>query len=222
MKRFEPISTETLPPLSPQSLLDHPGITPEVIGKLTIYLDLLQEWRERINLVGRSTLLDPWRRHILDSAQIFPLLPSATETVFDVGSGAGFPGLVLALMEDATTRPYVKLIESDARKCGFLRQVIAKTGARASVINVRAEQMVSHPAAVITARAVAPLARLLDFSAPLLGKQTVCLFLKGAKVEDELTDAARTWHMHITRVASLSGPTGSVLKLQGIARRARC
>lgn len=222
MKLSESHSPEALPPLQPQSLLSHPGMTPEVIDRLQIYLDLLREWRERINLVGRSTLADPWRRHILDSAQIFPLLPPGTETIFDVGSGAGFPGLVLALMADDVTKPYVKLIESDARKCGFLRRVIAATGARASVLNMRAEQMRPHPAPVVTARAVAPLARLLEFSRPLLGKRTVCLFLKGAKVEDELTDAMRTWHMHVTRIASVSGPAGSVLKLQGITRRARC
>lgn len=216
------MSSETIPPLSAQALLEHPGITPDVIDRLTVYLDLLREWREGINLVGRSTLLDPWRRHVLDSAQLFPLLPPATETVFDIGSGAGFPGLVLALMENKTIRPYIKLVESDARKCGFLRHVIAKTGARASVLNVRAEHLPRQPAAVVTARAVAPLGRLLDFAAPLLDRQTVCLFLKGAKVEDELTAAGRTWHMHITRVDSLSDPAGSVLKLQGIARRARC
>ncbi len=207
--------------MQPQSLLSYRGITAEVIERVQIYLDLLLEWRERMNLVGRSTLLDPWRRHILDSVQIFPLLPPGTKMVFDIGSGAGFPGLVLALMADATMSPYVKLIESDARKCSFLRQVISATGARASVINVRAENMTRQPAEVVTARAVAPLPKLLEFATPLLGDRTVCLFLKGAKVEDELTQATRTWHMHVTRVASLSEPTGSVLKLQGIARRAR-
>jgi 16S rRNA (guanine527-N7)-methyltransferase len=196
-------------------------MTPEVLARLTVYLELLTEWRERINLVGRSTLADPWRRHVLDSAQLFPLLPAGIETVYDLGSGAGFPGLVLALMEDAKTRPFVKLIESDSRKCGFLRHVIAATGARAAVTNIRAEQLPPRPAAAITARAVAPLPRLLDFSRPLIGKDTICLFLKGATVERELTESSRSWHMQVTRVASLSDPAGTVLKLQGIASRDR-
>lgn len=191
------------------------------LAALTIYVNLLVEWRERINLVGRSTLIDPWRRHILDSAQLFAQLPPCTNTFYDIGSGAGFPGLVLALMEDAKTKPYAKLIESDSRKCAFLRQVISATGARASVINSRAESLPRQPAAVITARAVAPLIRLLDFAHPLIGPSTKCLFLKGAAVDGELTEAARSWHMQTTRVASLSDPAGTVLKLQGIARRDR-
>jgi 16S rRNA (guanine527-N7)-methyltransferase len=221
VKHPETTPPESPPPLLPHVLLDHPGVTPDVLDRLTVYLGLLAEWRERINLVGRSTLADPWRRHILDSVQLFPLLPPGTDTLFDLGSGAGFPGLVLALLTDGKTVPFVKLIESDSRKCGFLRHVIAATGARATVINARAEQLPARPAAVITARAVAPLPRLLDFARPLIGKSTVCLFLKGAAVERELTESARSWHMQVMRVASLSDPAGTVLKLQGIARRDR-
>jgi len=221
VKHSETTLPESPPPLSPRVLLDHPGVTPDALARLTTYLDLLGEWRERINLVGRSTLADAWRRHVLDSVQLFPLLPAGTETIFDLGSGAGFPGLVLALLEDAQTRPFVKLIESDARKCGFLRHVIAATGARAAVTNVRAEQLPPRPAAVITARAVAPLPRLLEYARPLIGKNTICLFLKGAAVERELTESLRSWHMQVTRVASLSDPAGTVLKLQGIASRDR-
>ena len=193
----------------------------KALAALTIYLKLLVEWRERINLVGRSTLLDPWRRHILDSAQLFAHLPPHTDTFYDIGSGAGFPGLVIALMDEPTTKPYARLIESDSRKCAFLREVISATGARASVINGRAENLPRKPAALITARAVAPLIRLLEFAHPLIDTSTTCLFLKGAAVDGELTEAARSWHMQTTRVASLSDPAGTVLKLQGIARRDR-
>ena len=221
VKHGETAPPESPQPLSPQDLLDLPGMTVDVLARLTVYLNLLAEWRERINLVGRSTLTDPWRRHVLDSAQLFPLLPTGVETIYDLGSGAGFPGLVLALMENAQTRPFVKLIESDSRKCSFLRHVITATNARAAVTNKRAEQLPPRPAAVITARAVAPLPKLLEFSRPLIGKDTVCLFLKGAAVERELTESSRSWHMQVTRVTSLSDPAGTVLKLQGIASRDR-
>lgn len=188
--------------------------------RLQAYADLMREWQPTINLVGPKTLDDLWRRHMLDSAQLFPLVPRGVGPLFDLGSGAGFPGLVLAIMGIRN----VHLVESDQRKAEFLRTVARATSARAQIHVARAEDIARgafhQQAGTVTARAMAPLSRLLGYTAPLLKGRGVALFPKGARVEEELTEARRAWKMQVMRFPSRTDPSGTVLKIMGI-RRAR-
>ncbi len=186
-------------------------VSRETTDRLARHLDLLRRWQTRINLVGAATLSDPWRRHVLDSAQLAPLIPAGARLV-DLGSGAGFPGLVLAILRGGP----VHLIESDARKAAFLHEAVRATGAQAEVHNARAETLELR-ANVVTARACAPLDRLLGLALPLLAPGGICLFLKGARVEEELAAARRRWRMTVRRRRSRSAPEGVVLELGGLA-----
>ena len=203
-------------PLSREACGERLGVSRETLARLTVYLDLLQRWQPAINLVGAATLADPWRRHVLDSAQLASHLPAAAANLVDLGSGAGFPGMVLALLGARG----VHLIEADRRKVQFLREVARATGAPATIHAIRIEQMQGWPADVVTARAFAPLPRLLELAERFIVSDSVCLLLKGKSVARELTAARLSWHMVAETVPSLSEPTGAVLKLRGV-RRAR-
>jgi 16S rRNA (guanine527-N7)-methyltransferase len=205
--------SEGVRPLSREAFGEQLGVSRETLQRLTVYLDLLHRWQPAINLVGFGTLADPWRRHVLDSAQLAAHLPAATDLT-DLGSGAGFPGMVLALLGVRG----VHLIEGDRRKAQFLHAVARATGAPATIHAERIEQMQGWPAAVITARAVAPLPRLLELAERFLASDSVCLFLKGKSAARELTNARVSWHMVSETFPSLSEPTGTVLKLRGICR----
>ena len=190
------------------------GVSRETLDRLANYVDLLNSWTRRINLVGRDTLGDVWRRHILDSAQLFPLIPREARKLVDLGSGAGLPGVVLAIMG----APEVHLIESDGRKAVFLREAVRITGANAIIHAQRIDRVPAFAADVVTARALAPLPELLAISERFMGAETICLFLKGRMVDEELTDAAKTWHIRLERQPSLTDPSGCILRLEAIAR----
>jgi 16S rRNA (guanine527-N7)-methyltransferase len=192
-------------------------VSRETLARLEAYLGLLAAWSARINLVGRDTLQDPWRRHILDSAQLLPYLPKGTRSLVDIGSGAGFPGLVLAILGV----PGVELVEADARKCAFLREAARITGAEVVIDNRRSESVTPHMADVVTARAVAPLPRLLEFAKPFLGPRTLCLFLKGGRADEELTAAREAWTMRAERFPSRSDPRGVILRLEQVVPESR-
>ncbi|MBL8659901.1 MAG: 16S rRNA (guanine(527)-N(7))-methyltransferase RsmG [Rhodospirillales bacterium] len=195
--------------------------------RLRTYLALLHKWQRRINLVAASTLADPWRRHLLDSAQLVRLLPPANlataastastpgPSIADLGSGAGFPGLVLAVFGVGP----VRLIDSDSRKCGFLREAIRATEAPAEVEAARIEALPPLGAAVVTARACAPLSALLGHAARHLATDGVGLFLKGRTAGAELTEAEKTWKMSVSLIPSMSDPSGSVVRVQAIRPR---
>lgn len=188
------------------------SVTPEVLDRLQRYADLLVKWQARINLVGPSTLATLWERHMLDSAQLAGHLPPGP--VLDLGSGAGFPGLVLAIMRGGP----VHLVESDGRKCAFLREVARVTGADAVVHNVRIESLAPFPVAAITARALAPLAKLLEMGEKFLHPAVHCLFLKGRGGEEELTEARKDWMMTVERISSLADTSGQILHLREVYR----
>jgi len=195
-------------------------VSRETLDRLSRYEALLRKWQARINLVGPRTLNDVWRRHFLDSAQLFPLVPDPAATLIDFGSGAGFPGLVLAILASAV-RPglVVHLVESDARKAAFLIEAVRETGAAAKVHTARVETMAGRlPAAdVVTARALAPLSTLLALAYPLLAPGGMGLFLKGAKAEAEIEAARRDWRFQLDRRPSRSDPDGTVLTVIDIA-----
>lgn len=202
-------------PLTAADFRERVGVSGETLARLEALVALLDKWQARINLVGRGTLADVWRRHILDSAQLAPLLPAAPRTVVDLGSGAGFPGLVLAILGV----PGVHLIESDGRKCAFLQEAARATGAAVTIHRLRAESAPPLVADAITARALAPLADLLDLAEKFLAPHTICVFPKGRGAEEELTDAQKTWMMTATRIASVTDSDATVLKLEGVSRR---
>jgi 16S rRNA (guanine527-N7)-methyltransferase len=186
------------------------NVSRETIDKFQLYLTLLEKWQRRINLVSDSTLADAWQRHILDSGQLAAYYPPYTRQILDVGSGAGFPGLVLAIMGDVT----VDLVESDQRKAVFLSTVIRELGLPAKVHNQRIETMPNLHPDVITARALAPVPKLLELIRTQTCPECVCLFLKGALVEEELTNLQSYSTMVPTTYPSLSGATGVVLELK--------
>ncbi len=191
------------------------GVDGATLARLETYLALLRKWQKAINLVGAKTLEDPWRRHMLDSAQLVPLIPPAAKTLLDLGSGAGFPGLVLAIV----TGLDVGLVESDGRKCAFLGEVARATGCTPKIHNRRVEALDLPVSDVLTARAFAPLDKLLDLSEKLIGPETVCLFLKGRAADEELTACAKRWKMAATSHPSRSDIDGKVVELRGVSRR---
>jgi 16S rRNA (guanine527-N7)-methyltransferase len=201
-------------PLGPQGFAEIVPVSRETLTRLEAYAALLIRWSARINLVGRNTLVDLWRRHILDSAQLRAALPYSARSVIDLGSGAGFPGLVLAILG----APGVELVEADSRKSAFLREAARITEVDVTIRPCRIEAVPPHPVDVVTARACAPLERLLGLAEPFLAAETECLFLKGERVEDELTLARKHWTMTARLCQSRSDPRGVVLRLQQVAR----
>ena len=198
--------------MTPEDIARLLDVSRETIDKFQAYLTLLEKWQRRINLVANSTLAEAWQRHILDSGQLAALYPPQTTRVMDVGSGAGFPGLVLAIMGGVT----VDLVESDQRKAVFLSTVIRELGLPAKVHNQRIETLPRLFPDVITARALAPVPKLLKLIENQLSPEIVCLFLKGAAVEDELTNLQTYSTMGSITHSSLSGPTGVVLELKNM------
>ena len=214
------------PPLSPEEFAAETrawaDVSRETMDRLRAYADLLAKWQKAINLVSRSDLPDIWRRHFLDSAQLMPLLPPVPgpdkRVIADMGSGAGFPGLVLAILGAGK----VHLIESDGRKCAFLAEATRITGAPAVVHNLRLDPKrppdVEIRADVVTSRALAPLPKLLEYAALLLKPGGVCLFLKGAGAAEELTAACKVWNMRVEKLPSRTSGSGVILRLGDIFR----
>ncbi|HEX3523471.1 MAG TPA: 16S rRNA (guanine(527)-N(7))-methyltransferase RsmG [Stellaceae bacterium] len=202
------------PALGPEGFAELVPVSRETLERLEAYADLLTRWSARINLVGRDTLSDRWRRHILDSAQLHRFIPSSAQSLVDLGSGAGLPGLVLAILGV----PGVELVEADSRKAAFLREAARIAGAEVTIRPCRIQAVPPHPVDVVTARACAPLDRLLDLAAPFLAPHTVCLFPKGERFNEELTLARKAWTMNVSVEQSLSDRRGVVLRLQQVAR----
>jgi 16S rRNA (guanine527-N7)-methyltransferase len=190
------------------------GAGEDILDRLQVYAELLVRWQPRINLVGPETIPDLWRRHMLDSAQLWPLVPQRARSLVDLGSGAGFPGLVLAMFG----LPDVHLIERDRRKAVFLRQVSRETRTPVTVHESPIEAVEPFAADVVTARALAPLDRLLPLAARFSAHSTLGLFPKGRQVEKELTCLADWPSIRIDRRDSLSDAAGVILIVRGLGR----
>lgn len=193
------------------------GAGPEVVADLERFRLMLTDWSERMNLVGPSARDDFWRRHAYDSAQLLALQPEARRWG-DIGAGAGFPGVVLAILAKSHPGGQVHLVEKLQKRCRFLNTVVDELELPAEVHNASAEAVRLPALDVVTARAVAPLGRLLGMTRTLLRGRTVGLFLKGRNVEAELTEAAKTWTFRHTLTPSLSDPEGRVLRIWSVAR----
>jgi 16S rRNA (guanine527-N7)-methyltransferase len=204
-------------PLGPEDFAELVPVSRETLSRLEAYAALLIRWSARINLVGRDTLADLWRRHILDAAQLRRWVPSSAANLIDLGSGAGLPGLVLAILGI----PGVELIEADSRKAAFLREAARIAEADVTIRACRVQAVLAHPADVITARACAPLDRLLNLAERFLAPTTLCLFPKGERFEEELTVARKAWTMKLSVEPSLSDRRGVILRLQQVAREPR-
>lgn len=191
-------------------------ISRETTEALERFAALLLRWNRTVNLIARTTEPRLWERHIADSLQLAPLMPPRPGRTIDLGSGAGFPGLVLAI----ATGVHFDLIEADQRKAAFLREAARITSAAVEVHATRIEAARLVPAPLITARALAPLPKLLALAAPLLATGGICLFLKGANVQAELTEAAREWHMQVEILPSQTAPEACVLRISDLSRAA--
>jgi 16S rRNA (guanine527-N7)-methyltransferase len=191
-------------------------VSRETLAGLETYVGLLRDWNAKHNLVSAASLAAVWHRHVLDSAQLLPLIPASATTMADLGSGAGFPALVLAWL--ARGRLRVSLYESTAKKCRFLGEVAEKLGLTVDIHNGRIEDAPRRAFDVVTARACAPLDRLLGYAHRFQGAETVNLFLKGQNVEGELTAAYKIWRMILQKHQSLTDPAATVLEIRGLAR----
>jgi 16S rRNA (guanine527-N7)-methyltransferase len=191
-------------------------LEPPVLGRLQTLVALLQKWNPAINLVSPSTVAESWNRHVVDSARLVDLVPAPTHWA-DLGSGAGFPGLVVAiLLHGREKRTRVTLVESDGRKAAFLRSAAQATGVAVDVLNDRIEAIPSLQADIVSARALAPLDRLLPLAERHLAPGGACLFPKGARVNEELASVAGTWSFDVVRHPSQGTGGGEVLEIRNL------
>lgn len=214
-------------PLTAEEFRAATDVSRETLDRLKRYAALLEKWNRAINLVARDSLADLWRRHMLDSAQLWPLLPPPPEgrprRILDLGSGAGFPGLVLAIMGVPGCADEVHLVEADEKKAAFLREVARATEAPIVLHGQRIEELRPFPVDVVTARALAPLPRLLDYAVPFLRPEPgadrvpLGLFLKGRGFERELTAAREKWKMRVQEIPSRTESTARILQIELLA-----
>jgi 16S rRNA (guanine527-N7)-methyltransferase len=249
------------------------GAPPEAVERLVLYEKLLRQWQKAVNLVAPATLDAVWHRHFADSAQLVPLAPTGTRSWIDLGSGAGFPGLVAAILLDVTPSPrpsptwpgtvpgrgegrgegqpparvpgiaaaphpnplpargerepipHFTLIESDTRKCAFLREVARQTGVTVDILSRRAESARTSVnedlPRIVSARALAPLDRLLDLAEPLSPPGTTLLFPKGREVAQELQMAESRWRFQVALVPSVTDTHGRIAVITNLERKAR-
>lgn len=192
------------------------GATPAQIADLDRFRVLLADWNERMNLVGPATLPDFWNRHAWDSAQLLRLAPDALVWA-DLGAGAGLPGVVLAILGKGRPGFHVHLVESMAKRCRFLSEVVETLDLPATVHNARAENL-SLAVDIVTARACAPLVRLLGYARPYLKAGAVGLFLKGQDVVSDLEEASKYWDFAADVVASASDERGRIVRVGRLGR----
>jgi 16S rRNA (guanine527-N7)-methyltransferase len=193
-------------------------VSRETERRLDRFVELLLRWQQKINLIAPSTIPTLWTRHIADSLQLLPLAPKARRWV-DLGSGAGFPGLVIACALAQTPGAAVHLVESNAKKAAFLREAARLTGAPALVHAVRIEDFVPgfrEPVDAVSARAIAPLERLLHWAYPLVKTGAQALFLKGRDVEVELTKASKYWKIDAELVPSKTDSQSRIVVIRSL------
>ena len=196
------------------------NVSRETINNLKKYQNLLCEWQNKFNLVSNNSLSDAWNRHFLDSAQLMDFIKKDAGVVCDLGSGAGFPALVLAtIFKEINPKTHFVLIESIKKKTVFLNEVIAQLGLNAEVINDRIEKIELLKADYITARALTNLSDLLQYSVRFCKENTICLFLKGKTYETELNDALKKWNFVYDVHNNKIDNEGVVLEIKNLRRK---
>ncbi len=216
-KRSNPIS-------GPEQFAEAFKVPRETIHRLICYAELLTEWRTRANLVSAKTLPQLWDRHFADSAQVLRLAPKACVWL-DLGSGAGFPGLVIAILQANHANFRMHLVEATAKKCAFLAEVARATSAPVEIHCMRIEELnksaTSHKPEIITARALAPLPRLLELAAPWFGPGVRAMFMKGRDVGKEIEAAKRRFNFAYELHPSLTAQDSSIVEIGRIEKRAK-
>jgi 16S rRNA (guanine527-N7)-methyltransferase len=195
-------------------------ITPEIEASLAIYVELLGRWRKITNLISEASFADVWTRHIADSAQLLALAPEARRWV-DLGSGAGFPGMVIAIQLAGVSDAQVHCLESDQRKCAFLREVARATGAPAEIHAARIESIDPGslaPVDAVTARAFAPLPRLLELARVWIAQGAVGVFPRGRSAETQLETVPVAQDLAIDRLASKLDPDAAILRVRSASK----
>lgn len=204
--------------MTTEALLERLNVSRETLDRLKIFEQVLLKWNPKINLVSRNSLDDLWTRHIIDSVQVFRCVSRPKHWV-DMGSGGGLPGVIVAIMAaEESPNTKVTLIESDQRKSAFLRTAARECGAKLTVISKRIEQADPQNADVLSARALADLSLLLEFSERHLSPTGTALFPKGANWKKEVDNARQRWRFDFEPITSLTEPDAVVLKIEGVAR----
>ena len=189
-------------------------VSRETTERLQIYSDLLQSWTKKINLIAPSTVPDLRRRHIEDSTQLFPLAQKGWKKWADLGSGGGLPGIVIAILAaEAELGREVILVESDARKCAFLRAALRETGVPGQVVQARVEELSPLMADVVSARALAPLKKLIGYARPHLNPGGTALFPKGRQAQAEIDEALERWSFACEKHSSNTDADGVILRI---------
>ena len=211
------MTDDVAPPVDAAAFKAALGATDAQIADLEAFRALLEDWNQRMNLVGPSALAEFWRRHALDSAQLLPLAPAALKWA-DLGTGPGLPGVVLAILLKGRPGAHVHLVESLQKRCRFLTEVVTTLDLPASVELSRAEDLRLTGIEVVAARACAPMVRLLGYARPVLRGRAIGLFLKGRDVEAEIAEARRNWRFEVELIQSQSDPTGRIVRVEGLSR----
>ena len=215
----KPVRPLRVPPWSSacSQASDQLGLSPEVCNKLATYVTILGKWQPSLNLIGPKTWDDVWDRHILDSLQCLEHVKSTAEGRgwAEIGRGAGFPGVVLALV----TGIPVRLIEADQRKAAFLLAVKTATGAPVTVVNRRIESLPSEPVDALFSRAFAPLPRLLEWCQPFIDAETTLILHKGRRFQDELDAATQRFSFQTESFPSIIDSDSVILRLRNLHRR---
>ncbi|MBO9681043.1 MAG: 16S rRNA (guanine(527)-N(7))-methyltransferase RsmG [Acidovorax sp.] len=212
-----PLEAEA-PAFGPEDFAAATGASPAQLADLHAFRAILEDWSTRMNLVGPSAKTDFWLRHAYDSAQLLQTPQGQAKVWADLGAGAGFPGVVLAIMLTGVPGAQVHLVESMTKRCRFLGEAVRALGLPATVHNVRAESLRLTGIEVVTARACAPLPRLLGYAEPLMKAGARGLFLKGRGVEAEVSEARNSWRFKAEMLPSRSDPSGVLLAVEGLRR----
>lgn len=194
-------------------------VSRETLDQLHRFSTLVQKWTKKINLIAPGTVQDIWNRHFVDSGQIFQIAPQKWERWIDLGSGGGFPGAVIAIMD--TKRRPLTLVESDRRKAQFLNAARRELDLNIDVQPVRIEHLETQKADVVSARALAPLPNLLSMAVPHLTPKGVCLFPKGRRYEEEVEASRKDWNFDLNIIPSTTSDEARILQISGISKRER-
>jgi len=192
------------------------GVSKECIRKLELYENLISKWQEKVNLISKVSAQDLWKRHFFDSAQLLNFIEKTEKVLVDLGSGAGFPGLVLALKFVESGGPRVHLVEANKKKALFLNEANQILNTNAIIHCKRLECIKDLKADIITARALAPLNRLLGQATQFLKPDSTCLFLKGENVSKELCDAQKNWTLRVEKFNSITREGAQILKIMDV------
>ena len=209
----------SLPLITEEDFQSRFDVSRETMDRLRVYVALLKKWNPKINLVAKSTLQDVWHRHLADSAQLWSLAPEGAKSWLDIGSGAGFPALVIAaIAAEKAPDLVVTLIESDRRKSVFIKTVAREMGVSVTMKTDRIEALPPEGADILSARALASLSQLLEFAEQHRKPDGMCLFPKGARADSELTESSSCWHMSYEKFPSITDESAVILRIGELHR----